>query len=628
VQLPSGSVIGASFVAGLFSAMALGHLRRRHAYRYSTPQAGVDLVPDPTGPTLRRLVSDQSAVAEHLDADADTDESGPVVIPNVVNFDPGDRQDPGRIDFGVRDGTTVSIEVAEISGVAFSGPETDNVARALIGALLVHAGPGAAEFAMTASLSERLLPRVPVSRAIRQTHDTDGVARLLEAEVIARTRRLDAVEAPDAQTFRAQSPENPLPLLLALVDGVPDESVGRWTAMLGGLPRLGIAVVFLASNDAALGHLVLDFDRYVSIGGRPGLGVLNGVEAFGLDADEAVELLGAFAESHRECEAEEPSFERDLACRAWALTPSGQSEDEVAGDEVSLPISGEDHYDEEPAATAIPLAQQWPAVAPAAEDIPRAITVHLFGPYGITAYGQPVETGLRRRSKMLLAWFMLRPNGATPEEAVDALWPETSPEDTHKVFWRALGELRSRLSDTERESIEVLSRIGEHYVPAAADIQCDLWTFQNALVEAARATDDEGASSALRRATDAYTGDLLVGSDYPWVEPIRRDLHRRCLDALLRLAEIEEQSGHPDSAEAILERAIDLDLYAEEPYRRLMSLHAVRNRPGSVTTTWQLLNGRLGDLDLEVEETTSHLFHSLTRADTNVASIRHPARAS
>jgi DNA-binding SARP family transcriptional activator len=333
-------------------------------------------------------------------------------------------------------------------------------------------------------------------------------------------------------------------------------------------------------------------------------------------------------ESHRECEAEELPLEGDVATHVGVSTSGSAEVEEVAGDEVLLPVLAESHDDEQPTVAATSFTQQWPVTEPANEGAPRAITVQLFGPYSITAYGQPVETGLRRRSKMLLAWYMLRPDGATSEEAIDALWPETAPQDIHKAFWRAVGDLRSRLSDPAHESIEVLSRVGEHYLPTAADIECDLWTFQCALGDAARATDDRVARSALRRATDAYTGDLLVGSDYPWVEPVRRDLHRRFLDAMLRLAEIEDQLGHSESAVAVLEKAIEMDRYAEEPYRRLMTLHAARNRPGTVAATWQLLNSRLGDLDLEVEDATSRLYHSLSGTKSKPARIRHPAKAS
>ena len=43
-----------------------------------------------------------------------------------------------------------------------------------------------------------------------------------------------------------------------------------------------------------------------------------------------------------------------------------------------------------------------------------------------------------------------------------------------------------------------------------------------------------------------------------------------------------------------------------------MALHATHGRPDAVTATWQLLRGRLADLDVDMDETTAHLYRSLT----------------
>ena len=152
---------------------------------------------------------------------------------------------------------------------------------------------------------------------------------------------------------------------------------------------------------------------------------------------------------------------------------------------------------------------------------------------------------------------------------------------------------------------------GELYQPNATEIDCDLWEFQRALTNAARANNND-ARYALRCAVDTYRGDLLEGSDYTWVELVRRDLYRRALDADLRLAEHEENGGHSDEAVEVLQHAINLDRYAQEPYRRLMALHAGQCRPDAVTATWQLLHQRLGDLALDVEPATIRLYRSLT----------------
>ena len=83
------------------------------------------------------------------------------------------------------------------------------------------------------------------------------------------------------------------------------------------------------------------------------------------------------------------------------------------------------------------------------------------------------------------------------------------------------------------------------------------------------------------------------------------------------LAELEDQIGHPDAAADTLEWVIDLDRYAEEPYRRLMALHAAHGRIDAVTATWKLLHQRLGDLDLEVEPATTRLYRSLKISDAD-----------
>ena len=65
----------------------------------------------------------------------------------------------------------------------------------------------------------------------------------------------------------------------------------------------------------------------------------------------------------------------------------------------------------------------------------------------------------------------------------------------------------------------------------------------------------------------------------------------------------------------MLERIIDLDRYAEEPYRRLMTLHAAHGRRDAVTATWQLLVRRLADLDIDVDEATARLYRTLVAPD-------------
>jgi len=598
VRLPSGSVVAGSFAAGVLSAVALGRLRQRHAYRYRPPEPGRDLTPEPSRPTLHHLAHPFGAEADHEDT------SDPRAFP-IAPFDDAERcLDPGHLEVGTRDGATVTVEITDLSGIAVCGQATDGIARALVAGLLVRAGPGAFEVLLSVRLAERLLPGLGPDAAIRQAKASDDLVRAVEAEMIARTRRLDAAEAPDAVSYREANPENPLPLLVVLLDGVPDDSIGRWAALLGASARLGIAVVFLGYSPAAIGRVSVDASRTVTSAGPPALAEhLAGVQLFGLRADEAVELLTAVADSLDEKDPYDEEVEALVDEPITVLHP--------------VERSGEPRSAVEP----------WPEPCVVEEGQDRPIFVQMLGPFRITAHGEPVVTGLRSRAKALFAWYLVRPEGATSDEAVDALWPDTTPERVQKQFWRAFGDLRARLRGPGDEALDVLTKTGEHYQPCAAEITCDLWEFQAALADAAWGTDDQ-ARAKLRQAVDTYRGDLLQGSDYPWVEPVRQDLHRRALDAHLRLAQLEDHAGHPDAAADTLERAIDIDRYAEEPYRRLMALHAAHGRIDAVTAAWKLLHQRLGDLDLEVEPATTRLYRSLTTSAPDTSEGAHPVRLS
>jgi DNA-binding SARP family transcriptional activator len=400
-------------------------------------------------------------------------------------------------------------------------------------------------------------------------------------------------------------------LLLVLADTPNDASAGRWAALGAGAPRLGVAVIYLADTPAACGRVVFGDTRTVT-GAEPAALAdrLRGAELFGLRAEEGVELLGAFAD----------------AAAAGSDSDSGQS---AAPDHTGVgDRGGGDHGGSGGAARSRQVSDVvWPEPASGDDTGEQAtipIRVEVLGAMQITAFGQPMATGIRSRAKALLAWYLCRPEGASAEQAVDALWPDTPPEAVLRQFWRALGDLRAGLRGPGGETPEVLEKSGERYRPAPGEIACDLWELQAALGAAARAEDGDTARQALCRAVEVYRGGLLDGTGDLWVEPVRQDLHRRALDAHLRLAELEEAAGRPDAAVATLERAVELDRYAEEPYRRLMALQAARGRLGAVGSTWRQLNLRLAELDLDVEPATARLYRTLTAGEETDAP--RPAR--
>lgn len=581
VELPSGSVVAASFAAGVLSAIAIGRLRRRHGYRPSPPEPGRALGPPPLGPTIRRLAATLALPDDETDT-ADEPLQSVEEAPPLPEDDAAHRERPDLLEIGERDGKSVTVMLSELAGVALHGAGADDVARAWVAALLTRCGSIAAEVLLTTDTMGRLFPGLGEVPGIRVVEGSEQVVRILEAETLARTRKLDAEDLDDVVTYRQANPAEPIPSILAVLDAIPAGWATRLRSTLEVGSHLGIGAVFLDETEAAAIRLKLDHGR-VAAAEPPGrAGHLVGGRLFSLDAAEATDALGALARAEfRPTSEENPEWTEVI-----------------------------ERMEHPP-----PAAEPWPdtAIGRSASEAPVAVRV--LGPLTITVSGKTIGRGLRSVAKELLTFYLLRPEGATVEQAVDILWPDTDPSQVHRQFWTAAGNLRTRLREATGTEAKVLDQAGEVYRLDPEAISSDLWDFQHALADAARGPDDQAAAVALRRAVEAFGGELVQGSSWLWVEPAREDLHRRAVDAHLRLAELEERLDNPAAAEAVLERVVDLDRYGEEPYRRLMVLQAEGGRIDAVKATWRLLQRRLLDLDLDPDPSSGQLYRSLTGSD-------------
>src|SRR5579884_2530658 len=256
----------------------------------------------------------------------------------------------------------------------------------------------------------------------------------------------------------------------------------------------------------------------------PSPGPLERAELYALEAAQTTELLGVLAAARRDADAAE-------------IAPASE-----------------------------PFTVEAPAGAP--------LSVTMLGRYGISAATDDIRTGLRSKAREVLAYFLLHPQGASLDEAVDALWPEAKPGQGSDWFWSAVGNLRTRLrAATGRDEIKIIDKIGGAFHLDSSLFDVDLWRFEAALAAATTATD-AAAVEALEAATGAYGGDLCAGTYFAWVDGAREDLRRRAVDAAARLAELKVDGGDLEGAVLAVERAIAADPYAEDLYRRLMGLHA------------------------------------------------------
>jgi len=227
----------------------------------------------------------------------------------------------------------------------------------------------------------------------------------------------------------------------------------------------------------------------------------------------------------------------------------------------------------------------------------KPIRVQVLGPYRIWAHGAEISTGLRSASRELLAWYLLQGEGASAAAAVDALWPDSDPLDVTKKFWRALGDLRSRLRSSDGMlSVSILVKSAGLYRPSFEEITCDLWSFQNYLERARRAKEPELARDLLHSALDLHKGELFAGADYPWALSATSSLKRQAHDGALRLAQLEREHERTDLAISVLERAIALEPYAEDFYGSLIDIRLSTQNIGAATSTYKELSLRLAEL--------------------------------
>jgi DNA-binding SARP family transcriptional activator len=575
VTLPSGSVVAASFATGVLAAITVGRLRRRHGYQPAPPAPGRSLATAPLGPTLQRL----SAATAGPDGEPDSPADGP-----TPPSDEDRRIIPDLVEIGERDGTTITAQLTSLSGTALRGEAADQIARAWVATLLTRAGSLAAQVTATAETTGRLFGSGPEASGITTVPDVAQLIRTLETEVVARTRLLDTGDAVDAANYRQTHPAEPLPGLLFVFDAPTAEDAPRLKHTIRLAPRLGIAVIFLGVTNAAATRLQLEDRTVAGVDPAGRLAWLEGARLFALTAAEGADILRALTDAeYRPTSEEDPE---------WTET-----------------IERMEHPP--------PPAEPWPIDATRTQtpEIERPIRVRALGPLTITVMGNTINRGLRSVAKELLVYYLLRPEGATVEQAVDHLWPDTDPKLVHRQFWTAASNLRSRLREWGDLESKILHQVGDVYRLDPDTVSADLWDFQAALDNASRAGDDNGRATALRRAVDAYRGELAQTAGWLWLEPAREDLHRRAVDAHLRLAEIAEDGGNPAAAEAALEKVIELDRYAEEPYRRLMTLHARQGRTDAVKAAWRQLQRRLVEIDLDPDPVTARLYRTLVSED-------------
>jgi DNA-binding SARP family transcriptional activator len=467
----------------------------------------------------------------------------------------------GRFCTGRASGGEVVVDLLDGS-LDLDGPGAASVLRALlVEVVAANRADQAGVVVAGAELAATLFDTKRAEAMVEVVAELSGALGRLEIELIRRARLLAEAETDDYRSYATARPEDPLPLLV-VVHGPTEASVeGRLAAVEAVAARLGIGLIGVRAPIRRR-HVVIDDAG--SVIGASGVGEWEGASLYHLTRQEARECLAAVAGARGEPEPNEP-------------TPPDAA------------------------------APGWPATGAA------TVEALVLGPEAVRVGGEEVRAGLRSKARELLALLACHPDGLTWEAAAEALWPDIDAQRGNDRFRTVVANLRS-LGGHLGDGAAIVERVGQCYRLDTGLVTCDLWRFQRALETAASAADDQRAYASLDTAVSEYREELCEGGDYAWVEPARDDLRRRALDALVRLAELDEGAGELEGATARLERAIEVDPYAEAVYGRLIALYGRRGQPDAARAVHARLVAHLDEIGADPQAETDALLGQATAA--------------
>jgi two-component SAPR family response regulator len=173
----------------------------------------------------------------------------------------------------------------------------------------------------------------------------------------------------------------------------------------------------------------------------------------------------------------------------------------------------------------------------------------------------------RTKTRELVAYLALHPNGASRDELIEAIWPGGDPKKTRTRLWEAASDARATLGDAWIAE-------GERYHLDRSKLHVDIDELDRLLDTASSNSDSE--HEALETALALWRGTPLQGSDYAWADGDIHRLHATLIGLLERAGSARLAHGDARGALQLAEQAIALDQLHEPSWRlALQADHAL-----------------------------------------------------
>ena len=481
---------------------------------------------------------------------------------------------------GVQDGHEVTLRLASVRGLGLIGPGATSAFRALLIATAAERPP--ARIVIPANDLEVLLSGQAVSdplpNGLHVTADLHEALDELEAELL----------------LRPGEAGRPRPRIL-LAASAPSAGQQRLQALLNKGTESGLAGILLGQWQHG-GTAFVRADGTVSITSPGSAEPLRGTRMFHMAGNSAVELLAVLRHLDDEPVDHHPvpqtSVEHlEIAAEGPISEPPPCSrERQVAPEEVPPPL-----------------------IRISVLGVPRIF----WRPGGDQASAEREVTGtFQPRTRELLVFLAVHPDGASREALVAALWPDIAIERSTNALNTALSRLRRAVGAATEATLHDIVLTGEGRFQLDSNlVKVDFWRFDAAVAARRTASTDQDRTAANSAIVEAYQGVFADGMSTEWLETAREAIRRDALDAVAGLARtlVDEE---PQQTLDLLEMARAFDPHNEAIYRDIMRLQARLGQFDAVPRTLALLSTRLAEIDDQPTEEAIRLARTLGNRDS------------
>jgi DNA-binding SARP family transcriptional activator len=231
------------------------------------------------------------------------------------------------------------------------------------------------------------------------------------------------------------------------------------------------------------------------------------------------------------------------------------------------------------------------------------LAAQLLGGFRVSVDGRelPAAAWRHRRAAELVKLLLLAPgNRLSTDRAIDALWPDLSPDGGAANLRKAAHHARRALGTTD----SVVLGGGQVTLCPAGEVVTDASEFEHAAERALR----DGDAEQCRAAAALFSGDLLPDDRYSaWaIDPTER--------LRARFAELLRRAG-------MWEQVIEADPLDEEAHRSLMEAYAEADNRAAALRQFRRLRDALGRAGLRPSPASVALYEEIASGPAAVAPV-------